>query len=300
MDKSKWLKGTIAAILISAIIITGWLVFTFAGGNAKVAWVGGDSISRKQLENKLIARYGKSTLEEMINVLLIEKEAENVGLSISEGEIQEELLRMREGYSSEEEFYQSIETDLGMKPEDLEQDIRLNLLLEKLATKDVHISEAEARAYYEDHEELYETPESVRLLQMILETPEEAEQALQELKDGADFSTLAKERSKDVLTAAKGGDLGLISLDDPFLPLEILEAASALNPNQTSEVIPLDDDFMIIRVVEKLPSKMVPFDEVKVEIIRELALSQVPPLTELIKQLRSKYNVQTEDLTNNP
>jgi foldase protein PrsA len=296
MGISKGLRGTIVVCLVFLIIVTGWFAFTLGWGNEKVAWVGDDSISRKELETKLIARYGKTTLDEMVNSLVIEKEAENLGLSVSEEEIQEELLRMKEGYGSEGEFYQSIESDLGMNPEELGQDIRLNLLLEKLATKDIHISEAEAQAYYTDHEELYETPESVHLLQMALDTAEEAAQAILELKEGADFSTLAKERSKDVLTAANGGDLGIVILDDPFLPLEILDVATTLNENETSDVIPIGDDFFIIKMIEKHPSKMVPYEEVKAEIIRELALSQVPSITELIKQLRTKYDVKTEDL----
>jgi foldase protein PrsA len=296
MGRTKWLWGIILGLSLSIITLIGWEITYGSWSNTKVAWVGNEAIAESDLEKRIIKRYGKQTLDEMINALVIDQEARKLGLTVTREELDLELSRMKEGYQTDEEFFKSIEDELGMSFEDLERDIRLNLLLEKIGTRDVHISDAEVKAYYDSHEDLYFKPESVHLLQIIVATEQEANQTVQELKEGADFSTLAKERSKDVLSASNGGDLGFVNLDDPLVPFEILEVAANLEEDQVSHVIALENEYAIIKVMNRESSTKVPFEDVKKDIIREMALSQVQPLTEILKQLRVKYDVQTVDL----
>jgi foldase protein PrsA len=296
MENTKWLLGVIIVLSLTILALMGWEITYGSLSNEKVAWVGDQTVTKAELEEMLTERHGKQTLDEMVNALVIDQEAQKLGITVTPEELDQEISQMKEGYRSEEEFVRSVEDELGMKFEDLKRDIRLNLLLEKLATQDVYISDAEAEAYYDAHEELYFKPESVHLLQIIVATEEEANETVNELKDGADFSTLAKERSKDVLSASNGGDLGFVNLDDPYVPFEILEVAADLNDNEVSQVIALENEYAIIKIVEREPSSKVPFEHVRNDIIREMALSQVQALTEVLKQLRVKYDVQTVDL----
>lgn len=293
MGNKTWVWGTTVVLALLVGLGGGWVIANNGSQQETVAWVGDESITSEQLGKKLFARYGKVMLDEMINALIIEKEAESLGITISDEELSEEMNKIKEGYRSEEDFYESVQVEFGMTPEELQEDLKLNLLLEKLATKDVHISDAEAQAYYEANEELYYTPESMHLMQIIVESEEAAKQTINELLNGADFSTLAKERSIDVLSASNGGDLGFVSLDDDTLHYEILEAASLLDISEISDPIPLDQGYAVIKLVDRKEGEKTAFEQVKREIIRELALSQVPPLTEVVKQLRDKYKVET-------
>nr|WP_052294948.1 peptidylprolyl isomerase [Oscillochloris trichoides] len=85
-----------------------------------------------------------------------------------------------------------------------------------------------------------------RMLQLASEA--EADQALADLQAGADFASLAKERSKDLETAPKGGDLGWEPIGN--LPPELDSAgfAQALN---TPIKIQVGESWYVFEVLER-------------------------------------------------
>lgn len=296
MGNKKALWGVIAILTIALVANLSWQWSSGQFSHPIVAKVGTETVTLTELQDKLIERYGKNMLDEMVNFLVIEKEAEALGITVTEQELERELSRMKEGYPSDDDFARAIESELGIQLEDLRRELRVNLLLEKIGIKDVHIAEAETRAYYESHLELYSEPEKLHLRQIVVQSAEDAEQTLAELKGGADFATLAMERSTDVLTSSNGGELGFVAEDDPSIPYEIWQAAQSLKPGQHSGILPIEDQFILIQLVEKQEGRVVPYEEVKGEIEREMALSQVQPLPEVLNQLREKYEVETVDL----
>jgi hypothetical protein len=84
----------------------------------------------------------------------------------------------------------------------------------------------------------------------------EAEAILAQLRGGADFATLAKEKSEDYATRDKGGELpafdknGKTQSDQQMDPA-IVKAALALNENQISDLIQTPFGWHIIQVVKK-------------------------------------------------
>lgn len=292
---TKVLWGVIAVLCTLLVVVVYWGKTTKGWSDRVVAKIGEEKISASELEVALNHRYGSQVLKELIDHRLVAREAEKLGLTVSPEEIATELNNMKKGYRSDAEFYQSIRDELGMNEDDLKADIRNNLLMEKIATKDVQISDAEAKAYYDEHKDDYFKPESVHLSQIIVDSADEASQVKKELQGGSDFSTLAKERSKDVLTASNGGDLGFVDMDDPFVSPEILERAGELKVGEVSDAIALKEGYALIMVLEKKESVNMPFEQVKKEIKKEIALSEVPPLTQVMSQLRSKYHVELID-----
>ena len=61
------------------------------------------------------------------------------------------------------------------------EQIRSNLLLEELLTKDVEVSNDELESYYEKNKDLFNVPAAYHLSHIVVSTKEEADQALQEL-----------------------------------------------------------------------------------------------------------------------
>jgi peptidyl-prolyl cis-trans isomerase C len=132
--------------------------------------------------------------------------------------------------------------------------------------------DALALATYRAHPERYQQPEQVRVRHILIAAKEpdaraQAQQLLQQLKDGADFAALAKERSADPGSAAQGGDLGFFTRGR-MLP-EFEAAAFALQkPGDLSGVVETKFGFHILQLEERKPASKKPFDEVR-ESLRE-------------------------------
>lgn len=76
----------------------------------------------------------------------------------------------------------------------------------------------------------------------------EADQILADLKAGADFATLAKERSQDATTASAGGDLGWLPRGE--LPAELDDAGFSL-PLNTPTKVQVGSSWHVIEVLER-------------------------------------------------
>ena len=93
------------------------------------------------------------------------------------------------------------------------------------------------------------TTEQIHARHILVATREEADKVLARLQSGEDFAALAKELSTDTSTKEEGGDLGWFpkgKMDTAFD-----EAAFALQPGQTSQVVETQYGFHIIRVEER-------------------------------------------------
>jgi parvulin-like peptidyl-prolyl isomerase len=97
-----------------------------------------------------------------------------------------------------------------------------------------------------------------------------AQKLLAELKGGADFAALAKKSSEDTGSAAQGGDLGCFG---PGRMVPERNAAFALEPGQTSELVRSPFGYHIIRLVSKQEESIPPLSQVK-DPVRQALLRQ--------------------------
>lgn len=86
---------------------------------------------------------------------------------------------------------------------------------------------------------------TIRASHILVETREEAERLLTQIRQGADFAELAMANSKDRASGAKGGDVGPFGRDD-FFP-EFEAAAFRLGVGDVSNVIESSLGFHIIK-----------------------------------------------------
>jgi peptidyl-prolyl cis-trans isomerase C len=152
--------------------------------------------------------------------------------------------------------------------------------LDELDTKNMPSIEAaqkQARSVYLAQPQRFQTDEQVRARHILIagkgaEARAQAEQILEELKKGADFSSLAKERSADKGSAARGGDLGFFS-HGRMVP-EFDKAAFALQKTgDLSGVVESQFGLHIIRLEERRPPGVKPFEEVRDELVKEIRAS---------------------------
>lgn len=149
-------------------------------------------------------------------------------------------------------------------------------MLEKIDQKNqpsLQDLEAWAQSSYKANAKKYEQPEQVRASHILIRTAEpdakaKAEAILKELRGGADFAEVAKAKSQDPGSAAKGGDLGFFARGRMIKPFEDTAFGMA-KAGDISEVIESPFGFHIIRLDEKKPAGLQPFAEVKDTLLRQ-------------------------------
>jgi peptidyl-prolyl cis-trans isomerase C len=115
--------------------------------------------------------------------------------------------------------------------------------------------EAKGAVTDEAEQKLYEeavkpmgAEEEVHARHILVETEDEAKAIVEQIKGGADFAALAKEKSKDP-GAADGGDLGYFTKDQ-MVP-EFSEVAFKMYPGQLSNPVKTQFGWHVIKVEDK-------------------------------------------------
>jgi len=88
---------------------------------------------------------------------------------------------------------------------------------------------------------------------ILLKTRKEAEAVLAQLKNGAGFAALAKEKSLDISSRDKGGDLGFFPKG--LMAPSVAKAAFSLQPGEFSGVVESPFGFHVIQVLEVDPAR---------------------------------------------
>ncbi|CAN7144362.1 peptidylprolyl isomerase [Paenibacillus sp. LjRoot56] len=262
-----------------------------------IAKIGNREITMDELESALARHYGPEQLSQMLDREVIRLEGNESGIKVESAEINRELKRMQQGYESEQQFYDSMQSQLGMSEQEIQEDVSNKLLLEKLATASIHISDTQVDTYIKSHADEFEQETEYNIQQIIVSTKEQATKVIAELAKGESFGILARDRSIDDATNNTGGDLGWIEGDDPFVEAPILEAAKLLKVGEVSKPIPVLQGFAVVLLKSRRDKKNPDLVFIRENVRRELALQQAPPLKEFVAQLRGKWKVSVLDPT---
>lgn len=262
----------LGALLVCCIAVAYTLTKSQAGASPSgesIATIGGKSVTREEWLKEMEDRYGKSTLEDMINVRVVEQLAKKNKLKISKSEVDREFLLIKAVNNS---FYEDEHTT----EKEWKDQIRYNILLEDLLTRDIDISNKELESFYNKNKELYQFDDSYRIRHIVVKDEEEAREVLKELKGGSSFEAVAAERSTDRYTSPYGGDLGFVTEASDNIPSAYIEEAKTLKEDEWSqEPIKVSNGYAIIQLKEKLKARTFSFDEVKDQIRRQIAMDQL-------------------------
>ncbi|MGN7472154.1 peptidyl-prolyl cis-trans isomerase [Brevibacillus sp. SAFN-007a] len=293
MTKEKGLWAFIGALVLLLLVVT-WSWYQSSGKLQPAAIVGDVTISEAEYVSALKQKFGKQVLDDLVNREVVFQEAKRLGISADPKQVEQELAQIRDSYGSrtDSEFQEALQKQAGTSVDALKREITYQILLQMLATKDISVSDDEVLKVYESRADRYSRPMQVRLRQIAVASTKEAEQVMAELKQGANFQTLAKERSIDSRTAAIGGDLGWVSLRDHRLPDEAWDAIEKLKPKENSEPVKVDDTYVIYHLEQSREAAQRSFEEVKEELRREIAFAQVESLDTVLARLRESVGVQ--------
>jgi peptidyl-prolyl cis-trans isomerase D len=169
-----------------------------------------------------------------------------------------------------------------MQPEKF--NFRVLVLSQDKVAANLKISEQELRAQYAAAIDNFRSAEQVHARHILLGIDgksdadkktirAKAEDLIKQAKGGADFAELAKKNSEDSGNASLGGDLGTFGRGQ--MAKEFEDAAFAMKAGEISGVITTQFGYHIIQVVEKIPSKITPFENVRADLEREFRTSKV-------------------------
>ncbi len=241
------------------------------GGDEIVATIDKEEITRQDWMAAMESRYGKETLQTLVNEAVMEKAAQEYNIKVSDEEIDLEIALMRSAQDNTDTTIQEL-TD-----EELRRKVRAQLILEKVLTKDVVIDAEQVADYYEDNQSLYNIPTTYRTSIIIVESEKDAKSVQNELEGGSDFSVLARERSLDTTSASLGGDIGFITQSQKNIDTSIPQAVQDVGEGDISEPFVMNDGrYGIVYVKEVNDGKSFTYEEVKGQIERVLSLEQLP------------------------
>ena len=143
------------------------------------------------------------------------------------------------------------------------EQFRVSYIKLDAASMQQNASDEEIQSYYDQHQDQFTQPQRNRYSVIQTKTEDDAKAVLEQLSKGADFATLAKEKSADIISARNGGDMGW--LEDSTTPDE-LKKAGLKEKGQLSGVIKSSVGFLIVRLDDVQPAQIKPFNEVRDEL----------------------------------
>jgi peptidyl-prolyl cis-trans isomerase C len=169
----------------------------------------------------------------------------------------------------------------------LRNKLLMGLMLQTRAKEAV--TDEEMQKVYDEAVKSMTAEEEVRARHILVETEDEAKALVEQIKGGADFATLAKEKSKDP-GAADGGDLGYF-VKGQMVP-EFSEVAFKMYAGQVSNPVKSQFGWHIIKVEDRRNRAMPEFDKVKDQIASYVARKAQ---TEFVAQLRESAKIERLD-----
>jgi len=162
--------------------------------------------------------------------------------------------------------------------------ILMDLLLQSEAK--AAVSEGAMHQLYDEAARQMAGQQEVRARHILVKTEDEAKAIAAELKNGADFAELARQKSTDP-GASEGGDLGYFPKDE-MVP-EFAEAAFKLEKGQISDPVHTRFGWHIIKLEDKRERQVPAFEQVRDQLATHLVRKAQ---AELITKLRADAKIE--------
>ncbi len=137
-------KSKTIYVLILAVGIIGLLLAN--KGLVVAGIVNGKPIFRWELNKTLVSRFGKQTLEGIISERLIADAAAKAGVSVTKEDIEAKENEIVSGLAGDVKLEDLLKLQ-GLTKEDFDSQIKLQLTVEKLLSKDISVSEEDITSY---------------------------------------------------------------------------------------------------------------------------------------------------------
>ncbi len=217
---------------------------------------------------------------------LVYQEALHRKLTVSSVRMQRAESDFRKQFPNPEQYRAFLQSEFQGSQQLLDEKIRRSLLIEALLKTDVEdkcvVTPAEVKAFYDKNPERFHLPERFRFQTISILPPQNATAA--QLKEGLERAQSALRQAKATKSAQEFGLLAEKISDDDYrvmmgqhkpmavdeLAPQVVEALSAIHPNDVSDLIQMDQAYTIVRLQEHIPAGQTKFEEVKAKLTKEL------------------------------
>ena len=179
--------------------------------------------------------------------------------------------------------------------EEWREHVRMALITRDLALKDVQYSEEELRRFFEENQERFARPALVSLSEIVVNSQEDAQEVLAELRKGeTGFGDLARRYSLSPATKDRGGERPEMPIDN--IPIEdIRQAAQSLPIGQASGPITAEGQWYIIMVRDRKPARPGSWEEDHELIKEQYELANARPLQDILQEQIRSSNIAIVD-----
>jgi peptidyl-prolyl cis-trans isomerase C len=262
---------------------------------------------------QMAERIYEDSRERSIADLLLRQAASEQGVTIADADVDAQVEQASAGLPEEmtlEDALSRQNMTLDSFKSELRQNMQIEKLLDQLVMDVPEATEEEVNAFYNDNPDQFRTPGSVTASHILFsfedgdtdeqkaEKKAKLEKIHQELVDGADFATLAKEHS-GCPSGQQGGNLGTFSRGQMVPPFE--EAAFSMEQGDLSNVVETRFGYHLIKVTGKQEEGMQNLEEVRPQLTDFLSnQKKQDKVMEYIAGLRENADIVMTDMPSAP
>jgi len=261
----------------------------------------------------------KQVLDQLVGTALIEQAGDRDKVVVSEAEYNARVQEYQKNLGNaanlgrpftDQELQQYVRNN-GMSWEDFQKQIRDQLLMfDYVRAKNKGVLDAikpvvdsDIQDFYDSHKKEEFVDDLVVIRHIFIDTRalvsqadkdkarKRAEDILKELNAGASFGDLVMKYSEDTVSKYKGGDIGMFNRSDPqrlqFFGKDFIDGLFKLKKGETSDVIPSNIGFHIVKVVDRMDAHLLTLDD------------KVPPQFQITlrEYIRGNLTVQRQNET---
>jgi foldase protein PrsA len=281
------------SFLLIAALAVGTSLTACTGGNGQIVSVNGTNVSKAEFDQRLESSpAGKQTLSQIVQGDLVDQYAKANNITVSDADVAKKEDEIRSKYPPGQ--FEQILKNQGLTEDDVKRILRQQVVIEQAVGKNINISDADAKAYFEKNHGAYDKPEQVRARHILVPDLKTAQLVESKLKAGGDFAALAKQYSTDPASKDKGGELGLFA-KGAMVPA-FQNAAFSTPVGQTTAPVKSPFGYHVIQVEEHKPPTKATFEALKPQIVDTLKQQQeAQQVPAFLQGLRQKANIVVYD-----
>ncbi|MBV8372120.1 MAG: peptidylprolyl isomerase [Candidatus Eremiobacteraeota bacterium] len=286
MSKAQRLIAGVTALLLGAALAA-------CAGGASIATVNGEPISKSAFDDKLASSPGaRNTLQQMVQETLILQYAKNNNITVTDDEVgkREDDLKANFPSGSWDEMLKA----RGLSEDDVKQALREQIILDKALQKQVNVTPAQVKAYFDKNHAAFDKPEQIKARHILVKDMATADKVEAALKSGQNFADVAKQYSTDPGSKDKGGELGFFRRGQMVPAFD--KVAFSMKVGQISPPVKSPFGYHIIQVEAIQPGEKATVANSTDRITAMLRQQQEAPLIQpFLQSLQQKAQIQVND-----
>jgi parvulin-like peptidyl-prolyl isomerase len=232
-------------------------------------------------------------VEFLVQRIEFEKEAGKLGVAVTDKQVDNRVAQVKKQFfKNDQKAFDKQLRQQGYTLETFKADVRGQLLSEKIyekVTGNVKVTNRDVARFYEQNKDQYTTPETREVRHILVKTKAEATKIYDQLRAGADFAALARQKSQDPGSKTNGGRL-TVSRGQTVAPFD--QTAFLLPTNSISRPVKTEFGYHVIQpLAEVKPAKTTPLAQVRATIKSQLEQERKQAaVTKWSNELKAKYD----------